>query len=236
VRTGAVLWRGRSRIDGGPTVAILTGFRASRNEKTGPVLQTYILRSDVDPLEASRSGLDRSICGDCRHRSRSCYVVLMYGPLGVWKAYRAGSYLDATRWRARRRELADGRKVRLGTYGDPAAVPAAVWRDLLSNSSGWTGYSHQWRARSARSLRGLCMASVDTLAEGRAARADGWRTFRVRRAGSRALPNEVVCPASKEAGRRTDCARCGLCKGTSSGARSVVITVHGSRAGSFQKG
>ena len=73
--------------------------------------------------------------------------------------------------------------VRLGTYGDPAAVPASIWSDLVAYSDGHTGYTHQWRT--SPGLRGLCMASVDSEEEAIEAWALGWRTFRVIRRNTR---------------------------------------------------
>ena len=61
-----VIYDGPSEIDGKPIVAIAqvkTG-----NRKTGDMVQTWILRSDVDPITASRTGEDVSICGDCPHK------------------------------------------------------------------------------------------------------------------------------------------------------------------------
>jgi RecJ-like exonuclease len=39
--------------------------------------------------------------------------------------------------------------------------------------------------------------------------------------------NEVLCPASKEAGKRTTCAACKLCGGTSTASpKSIAIPMH----------
>ena len=65
-----VVWEGESCLDGSPVVLIVVGFkRRSSNRKTGEMLQSYILRRDLAPLEAIRVGLDGGICGNCRHRS-----------------------------------------------------------------------------------------------------------------------------------------------------------------------
>ena len=94
---GFVVWEGESRLDGSPVVLIVTGFkRKSSNRKTGEMLQSYILRRDVDPLETIRLGLDGGICGECRHRSRagggdgSCYVNVGQGPRAVYSCYERG--------------------------------------------------------------------------------------------------------------------------------------------------
>jgi hypothetical protein len=229
-----VVYDGPSQIDGQRIVAIvLTG--QSTNRKTGAMVQTYIIRPDVDPISAVRQGLDASICGDCKHRGdgtgkgRTCYVTLMHGPSAVYRTLIAGKYPTVALgmdWSLTVASLGRGRQVRLGTYGDPAAVPEHVWRTLLSEAAGWTGYTHQWRSRP--SLRDLVMASVDSPAEHATATAQGWRTFRVRTVEQPLEASEIACPASEEQGKRTTCADCGLCKGTSSTARKTIsIIAHG---------
>lgn len=44
---------------------------------------------------------------------------------------------------------------------------------------------------------------------------------------SGARTREVLCPASEEAGKRTQCIRCLLCAGAETQAKSVAIVVHG---------
>jgi hypothetical protein len=236
---GVILWQGASLLDGAPLVVIAVGTaHASSNSKTGGMLQTYILRDDVDPVAAVRTGADVSICGDCPHRGhpsspgqaramegRTCYVNIGQGPTGVFKAYKRGRYPLATDLAA----IGEGRNVRLGTYGDPAAVPAFVWRLLTLRAKGRTGYTHQWRT--ARDLRGLCMASVDNEREAETARALGWRYFRVAMPGDLArMPLESICPASAEAGRKLQCAQCLACGGADGRRGSIVIQAHGGTA------
>src|ERR1051325_8985455 len=95
VPRGFIAYRGPSRLDGAPIVLVIT--LASHNAKTGDMAQAWILRSDVDPSAAIADGRDRSICGDCVHRSggtleRSCYVTWWLGPMRVWTAFAAGKY------------------------------------------------------------------------------------------------------------------------------------------------
>ena len=62
------VWRGPSPIDGAPIVMIMTGLspkNPSKNSKTGPMVQTHIVRRDMAPVVAMMSGHDQSICGDC---------------------------------------------------------------------------------------------------------------------------------------------------------------------------
>ena len=99
----AIIYNGPSLLDGKPIVVIAT--YSNRNTKTGKVVQTYILRSDINPLEASKTGEDYSICGNCPMRGeittdperkqakgRKCYVnlgqgVLILSECETWTAY-----------------------------------------------------------------------------------------------------------------------------------------------------
>lgn len=224
-----MFYDGPSALDGKtPIIGIATGLRhASSNPKTGPMVQTYILLRDINPIEANRQGLDAAICGDCPLRghdglNRACYVPLKWAPFGIWKSFHRGQYGTVARG------VLAGLDVRMGTYGDPDAIPFLAWRTFLKRggAGGWTGYTHQWRRADPRFKR-LCMASVTSEAEKQEAQAAGWRTFRVRPYEGRLLKDEVVCPASHEAGRRATCQECQLCRGTSNPAKSVAIYPHG---------
>ena len=97
--------------------------------------------------------------------------------------------------------------------------------EIANASSGWTGYTHQWRKHTA--YKQWLMASVDSEAEAREAQADGWRTFRITPT-SQKFKNEIVCPSSEEAGRKTTCDQCLLCNGSASkSTRNITIAAHG---------
>lgn len=238
IPTGYVIYKGPSRVDGSPIVVIL--MVKSANTKTGNMLQTYIIREDVNPLEAVELGLDVSICSNCPARGgivdeitgetteRTCYVNLGQGPLSVYGAYTRGNYPQLSPHHPIIRELVQDRVVRLGTYGDPYAAPVGFWDVLLVGAKSWTGYTHQWRI--ATDLRHLCMASCDSPSDYRLAQETGWRTFRVRLEDAPLFEREIDCPASKQSGYRTTCQDCRLCKGDSIKAKSVSIPVHGSAA------
>lgn len=237
--TGYVIYRGPSLLTGAPIVAV--ALLGSDNRKTGNMVQTYILADGINPVEAARSGADEAVCGDCKHRPANggaCYVTLIHGPSSVHRALQRGAYPEAQP--AAVGAMVEGRMVRLGTYGDPAAVPVEVWEALIAHAAGRTGYTHQWRnealpaAHRAR-LAALVMASVDTRDEAAQARGLGLRYFRIRTADEALQSREFVCPASDEAGKRTTCAACGACSGTKRGAvqASPVIVVHGTKAGRF---
>jgi hypothetical protein len=230
---GVILYEGPSKLDGAPIVVIATGLaKASRNAKTGAMVQTYILRRDMHPLDAVKSGADASICGTCPHRGdgtgkgRSCYVTLIHGPRSVWQGYQRGCYPKASAFEAA--ALFAGKMVRLGTYGDPAAAPLALWKVALANAEGWTGYTHQWRSADPRWAE-LVMASADSVADMDDAHALGFRTFRVTAEPFANLKGrEAVCPASEEKGKVASCITCRACMGTSGKARaSIQIAAHG---------
>jgi hypothetical protein len=250
-----VVWRGLSVIDGRTPLVVLATFdtrrdsdSSSANAKTGGMVQTFILRDDVDPLTALRDGLDASICGVCPHKSiaaggsGACYVNVGQAPLSTWRAYKR----DGTRTDKRGRpttvgdsvpldlDMLRGRRIRFGAYGDPAAVPFEVWQSLAAVADGVTGYTHQWRAADPRFAQ-FCMASADSAAEGVIARHRGYRNFIVRAAGDPKPRGAVVCPASAEAGKRTVCASCMQCGGTSNGRTAdITIVAHGSTARKFR--
>jgi len=221
---GFVLYEGPSMLDGSPIVVIATGFKAKPgNAKTGDMIQTWIMRADLHPVVAL-DGEDRSVCGDCPHRrgpsyvtakgkvkkgKRTCYVEVGKAPAAVWRCYQRGGYAPLPS-----AEMLIGRKLRLGSYGDPAAVPAAVWLPLVAACDGHSGYTHQWREPVGAWARGILQASCDGMADYLEATAHGWGTFHVVPKGT-ALPSGVAhCAASKERGAKTTCAACLLCSGT----------------------
>ena len=121
--------------------------------------------------------------------------------------------------------MGSNRPVRLGTYGDPAAVPRNVWDLLISESTGHTGYSHQSKIKDSYS--DICMHSVEDKKQAIAAWKDGKRTFRIIQSVDEIIKGkEVLCPASKEAGRKSVCELCKLCSGSELKKRSVAIVQH----------
>lgn len=240
-----IFYNGPSVLDGNPIVGILTGYnkKGSANAKTGRMLQTWILRSDIHPSVAAKSGDDFSICGNCKlradpttGRARRCYVVTAYGPAAVYRAYKASRYIEYSESvLSSRLSQLDRVALRMGSYGDPAAIPQSAWENLLRRCDNHTGYTHQWRSNSARWLQGLVMASVDSVAEYIEATSLGWKCFLVHnhkdlRTRELALAHGVkLCPSSKEwvdSGKKhVSCEKCLACDGTKG---SRIIAGHGS--------
>lgn len=226
-----VIYDGPSLFTGQPIVAILTGIdKASKNDKTGDMLQSWILAKDEAPNVLVREGRDEVICGDCRFSSgRGCYVRTGEAPLSVWRAYHRGAYDAIPGDLAAIATVGSGRAVRIGSYGDPAAVPVEIWESLASMARMHTGYSHAWRRLSDRRWRKLVMASVELPEDALRASLLGWRTFRVSDEADR-LSCEMTCPASKEAGKRLSCESCHSCDGTETAGlsrKNVHIMLHG---------
>ena len=222
---GVELYRGPSVLDGSPIIAVLI-FR-SLNDKTGDMMQLYIMRADMSPLEASKRKLDAAICGNCPHRHSlggACYVVLIHGPLVVYKAWKAGKYPAYTPEHDRR---IASRKVRLGAYGDPAAVPYSVLEKLTATALGFTGYTHQLKHKNfdARVLQ-FCQVSTDTQKQTEQAHAAGNGSYRIVTDKAQALPFETECFADSHG---LECRDCMKCNGTS----NIFIMVHGSRKSNF---
>lgn len=228
IRSSAIVWQGPSQIDGAPIVAIATGLDGStHNPKTGPMAQLWIL-PESGPFQGQAH-----VCGTCPLRpdlaraanAPGCYVNLM-GPQSVWRAWREGKYLPL---------VDDGQRfalaLRLGAWGDPAAVPYQTLERLVARFSGWTGYTHQWREADARFAR-LLMASLDNPDDRPTAHAAGYRTFRAKRPEDALLSREILCPATPEGGMRATCATCQLCTGRhAAGVADIAVYVHGASAG-----
>lgn len=227
------IYKGRSRLSGFVR-AIATGLdRQSTNKKTGPMVQIWFLPTGNIPEAVWINGRDKSVCGNCPMRAfdssgnrqkRRCYVNVAKAPSTVGKADDRGRYpeFDLSAFH--------GKNVRFGAYGEPVSVPFRILRKIAEIAKGWTGYTHQWRIRKNRKFAQLVMASVESVADKKRANRLGFRTFRVLSPDDTLEPDEILCPASKEAGERVQCSKCMLCSGTRFGklrnARNVAIHEH----------
>jgi hypothetical protein len=234
-----ILYEGPSELDGDNIVVIAT--EGTKNRKTGNMVQVWILKQSEDPLAANRSGNDFGICGNCPLKGkatgkdngtaseRACYVLLQNAPLAVWKKWKKCGY-------EKPRSIVKygrGKSIRLGAYGDPAAIPSDIIEQLLRHASNWTGYTHQdsIAQEPARSfLRSKVMLSCETIEQAKDAWSNGARTFRMLSDITQKHDNEIICPATEEGGSRTNCNDCGLCKGSAITARSIVVLAHGNGA------
>jgi len=232
---GFIAYEGPSMIDGRPIVVIINKIDGSDNAKTGAIVQSFIIRSDVAPTDALKTGDDVSICGQCVHRpilaksngAAPCYVNVGRSVRSVYEAYKRGRYERADQ--ATIAAALAQKIVRLGTYGDPAAAPVDMWHAITKHAAGRRGYTHQWQAADFdhAAWAPLVMASADTIDEAAQANLFGMRVFRVS-VGVDQQAGETICPASAEGGRKATCEKCILCSGTTITARDVVIADHAS--------
>jgi len=232
------IWTGRSihpQGDGGEIAVFLSGIRnPSGNRKTGPMLQTYILsNSGTNPVSVANDprGAWRDACGGCALAHAiggACYVNLGQAPLSIWQAWNRGSvpHLIPSQSAALLETIA-GQSIRLGSYGDPAAVPLETWKWLLRGAPAWTGYSHAWRALpKAHPLSRYCMASVDRPEDIGEAVSRGWRAYSLA-PDPETVDGAIPCPHYS---RGISCADCTLCSGSAIGAKSIAVRPHGPKA------
>ena len=218
-----IVWTGASELDSAEVMLLATGEdKPSSNIKTGAMIQLWILRTDIPPTQAVKEGLDSSVCGDCAMRwnnAGGCYVIPFHYSV-MWKKA-VTTALDITPKKlasmARKKHL----PIRMGAYGDPAAVPLWVWRQLGTMPKG-SGYTHQWETADT-GFADLVMASVETLEKKEKANKLGYRTFRILSSAADLATDEVMCPNTTQG---TQCRTCGLCGGLRSKAKNVAITMH----------
>ena len=196
----AQLYRGRSLITGRPIVVLATFPTA--NIKTGLMVQTWIMPVASHPVESYSDGSMRDVCGDCP-LTQLCYVRREQGPAAIWKSWRAGADLVSA-------ENFLGLGWRFGSWGDPGAVPVAIWHRAARLARCVTGYTHQWRKRPA--LKAYCMASVETEHDQAEAARRGWRTYYVSAQPDATGRGVVQCPHETHG---LQCIECKLCNGGS---------------------
>ena len=225
---GAIIYKGASCINGDPVDLIVTNISApSLNKKTSDMLQTWILPdNDKTPQQNVDAGSDVSVCGGCKRRhylGGDCYVKTWRDVGSVFRSYKRGNYPFFNNKLVKKYPRIKSVPLRIGSYGDPAAIPFIAWFRLLRHVSAWTGYTHQWqRVNFDHRLKKYVVASVDNFVEKDQAQALGFHTYRVGNYNN-AQHDEINCPASIEQGNRLNCAECLRCNGQSG---NVAIKVH----------
>jgi len=192
---GYIVYRGPSMLTGDPIIGVVT--TVTTNDKTGAMLQLWILRADIEPHTAVAAGDDKAICGNCPQAAGAgCYVTVFQAPLSVYRTAARGRYRDISSDPAAVEALGRGRLVRFGAYGDPAALPAAVGQSLGRSARGFTGYTHQIKHRGFDpAWLDFAMVSCETPEQAAAQHALGRRTFRATHDTTALLPGEIVCSA-----------------------------------------
>lgn len=225
---GFIIDQGLSPFNNEPWVAVLT--LNCTNGKTGDMPQVYILCRDEKPQVAVDSGLDRTICGDCKFRkqpdgSRVCYVNLGHGPLAVYTAYKECKYEEE--FKTKHIPLLKGRKIRWGAYGDPALIHPEVFTEINRHAAGHTGYTHQWHLPFAQFYKDRFQASCSTLDEFNRAKELGWKTFNTLPVGTDVIPGTKLCPETRS--KFVTCLACSLCDGHKTHISEPVRTARGKK-------
>lgn len=221
---GYVLFDGKSELNGQDIIAVAT--LNSKNEKTGPMQQLWILDKNTAPHTAAKEGKNDSVCGDCPIKDQ-CYVTLHQAPLAVWNAYHRGiydtSFIDGTGIDV---NMFSQWILRFGAYGDPAALPRYLIATLSRLVKDFTGYTHQWNKPQFAYLSRYFMASVESVELAKQAAEKGFRTFRVKSKEMPVNKQEIVCLADS---RNIQCRECKLCNGSKM-AKNIVIDAHGAKS------
>lgn len=252
---GVVVWSGPSPFDGAPVALIATGIaRKSRNSKTKAMVQTYIMRTDVDPLIALLAGMSGSVCGDCpmigflrrptpkerrRERARLRRLAKAAGRTELLKLAERSCYVAV-----HQSVLSVYRAFKRGAY--PIATPeqtAEIFagRAVRLGSYGdpaWTPIDvletivaraasrtgYTHQWRNRPEYLRLLMGSADSQSDALEIERLGGRAFVVSADGEISATRQIVCPATTKA--KMDCERCGICNGASA-QPSVRIAPHG---------
>ena len=230
-----LLYEGASPCGHQDIIVVATSVpTSSNNDKTGDMIQVYILLKDVHPLEAIKLGLDVAICGNCPYRNDLCYVNVAFAACMIWKSYQKGNIPSVTKEQAVTLFKFRGVPIRWGAYGDPGMYDYELIKFITDACGmGHTSYTHQWMEPwfDERHLE-YSMASVDhenTVEKLRAIHPNA-RYYRVAKDYSDLAKDEIACPSSgddrvmgKGSPRKVTCNKCLLCSGTSKSAKNVVI-------------
>jgi hypothetical protein len=221
---GVIIFRGHK------FVCIAVGLmKPSSNEKTGHMVQVYIIPSDILPSTAVKLGKDAIVCFNCKHRGTTCYVNVGQGVDQVYKSFERGNYPELPSengiptnleiWKG----LFEGTSIRFGAYGEPVRIPLEIVKTLTSICGGRiTGYTHQWKT--FPDYKKYFMASVDNPQEYKEAKALGWRTFRVSHTWHEKDTNENFCKFNLDG---TKCIDCLKCRGLIEKDKDIFVKVHG---------
>jgi hypothetical protein len=223
-------------------VFVVSRNRTSNNKiiDKGFAVQTYTFSREQYELANSKSkfgmkdffSLDKSNCLDCKFSLNSgeggCYTHKYFQYSGFLRMLRSIDRskltpLDNSKY-VEILDMSRDTYVRFGTYGEPSLLPEYMIYSMSKVSSAWTGYTHQWKKEWAKGLGRYFMASTHNQEETDEAKKLDYRSFIATLSGEETA---VGCPASKEMGYVSNCAKCGLCSGTEGkGSKDVKILMH----------
>jgi len=235
----ACIYEGPSMLDGSEVIALASGLtKDSDNVKTAAMLQVDIIPKNVHPSQSQKTGEDYAVCGDCPQRpinGGGCYVVTAQSQGMKWKSFQRGNVPYITPTRVGEICNFNNLPVRLGSFGDPSAIPYQVIKELLTAANtGHTGYTHQWQHPNFDPrIFDYCMASVDhinTVEKLRKLYPANVRYYRMADNITTVSAEEIICPSDPnklniDGTRTVTCNKCRLCNGLSMRAKNIVTAI-----------
>lgn len=204
------------------------------------LVQTYTFSKDQWLLATTSKGfgmkkffaLDNSNCMDCPYSGNQgeggCYTHKFNQYVGFLSMLRSIKASDLTPLDAEKFldavAMSKNTYVRFGTYGEPSLLNYGLVKAMAYASKSWTGYTHQWKKVWALPYNKFFMASTHNKEETYKAKLKNYRSFIASTTGTE---KAVTCPASAEAGFKSNCASCGLCSGElGKGNKDIKILEH----------
>jgi len=223
-------------LGGAEIILVVYGFSGINNRKLGPMIEASVFVAAEKPSTAADDGRDSAVCGDCPGRPTNwgyCYVQI---PVEVDKTWEAARDLPADLKLAYAQIRDSGWPIRLGVYGDAAAVPFEIVEALVQATATedgklrYSGFTHQWSHPNFdhRHLKYLA-PSVEFVAEREELKQHfpTVMTYRIVRNAEEMLAGEIKCKGGVEP-EADKCCECMSCGGTEGIARrDRVVVVHG---------
>jgi hypothetical protein len=206
----------------------------------GKIVQTYTFSLRQWVLATTTQGfkmndffaLDGTNCLDCPfsvgNGNGGCYTHKFHqysGMLKMLRSIKRDALTELTKEKYRTiLDLSHQSYIRFGTYGEPSLMPISLVESMSLLAKSWTGYTHQWKKEWAKDFGKFFMASTHNQREANKAKGIDYRSFIATKVGDE---DAVGCPASKESGFKSNCAKCGLCSGTEGkGNKDIKILEH----------
>jgi hypothetical protein len=236
MKTNKVIW-----LDGDNVFVVRKGKTTNAKISDGShLVQTYTFSVKQWELATTQKGfgikaffaLDQANCLDCpfsmSNGNGGCYTHKFQQYVGFVSLLRSIKREDLSPFNDLKFkqlvQMSMRSYVRFGTYGEPSLIDKNVVAAMVAVAKTWTGYTHQWAKPWAQKYGDYFMASVHNQAEAEQAKSKSYRSFIASNDNSE---DAVSCPASKEAGFKSNCASCGLCSGmTGKGKKDIKILKH----------
>ncbi len=199
---------------------------ASKNDKTGDMIQSYLISKDLLNADTVHFG---SKCTTCPMITK-CYVnkdkLSVRGALRRLTNNESTSYKDVSFNEALKHIERSDKGLRLGTYGDPSILPLSDIEMLVKAARFHTGYTHYWDSIPTQYSKFL-MASCENEEQELFAKSLGYRAFRVLLKDQNQHKVNKGTIECLNVTHGLTCAKCKLCDGNNKGSKkSIYIHEH----------